>query len=208
MLTVPSTAHSSLRADPLDQPQDATYDPYSGTIHVLCGGETVRSFNVFLKEIPAALGPAAWPSRTSSQVVDGEIQLEVWSGRMLRIPIEQGTMQLEGGAWEDPPRLTWGPGWALVDWRTADPQIHLQWRAVGADDAPGGIQETTPICDRWDGLRRRAWLKGLKAGERLQLRYRPSGLSFPHREWTRWQELTVPEVDPAGARPTVGLSRG
>lgn len=193
---------------PLDTPEDATYDPSSGTIHVLCAGPAVRSFNVFLKEIPAALELASWPTEPASVTVDGELHLPVWSGRVLRIQVEPGTMVLSGGSWEDPPRLTWGPGWALVEWRTADPQFLLQWRRLGEDGSRGELQEETPVCDRWDGVRRRAWLKSLKAGERLELRYRPSGLSFPPRDWTSWQELVVPDVDPAGARPTVGLPTG
>ena len=187
----------------LDQPKKVAYDPHRGVIQVLCAHDQVRFFDAFLREIPAPPGAVVWPLHSVEATSIGLLALEVWSGRRLSIDPEAGTMALAGSPWEDPPLLTWGPGWALVEWRTADPQIGLEWRRVGEDTVTYQVAR----CDRWDGLRRRAWLEGLHAGERILLRYRPSGRYFPPRDWTRWQEFVVPLVDPAGARPSAELPR-
>lgn len=186
---------------PLGAPTRVAYDAHRGLIQVECARQELRYFNVFLEETTAPPTPIAWPAIGVKPITPGFLELDVWSGRHLNIDVAAGIMMLSGSTWEDPPLLTWGPDWASVTWRTADSESVLQWRRAGEES----VQEVTAVCDPWDGLKRRVWLKTLKAGERIELRYRPSGLFFPSRFWTEWQEFEVPRVDPAGDRPTSRL---
>jgi len=185
----------------LDAPTRVAYDPLQGLIQVECKAQELRYFNVFLLETEAPATPIRWPDSAADSNASTFLQLDVWSGRHLSIDVAAGSMQLSASAWEDPPRLTWGPNWASVTWRTADLHSVLQWR----HHAQSSITEVLAVCDSFDGLKRRVWLKTLKAGERIELRYRPSGIFFPPRTWTAWQEFEVPQVDPAGSRPTLRL---
>ena len=186
---------------PLESPRRVAYDPHAGLIQVECAQGTLRYFNAFLRETvpPAQIIP--WPNIDGKLDSTGLLGLDVWAGRHLSIDVAAGDMHLSGSTWEDPPLLTWGPNWASVTWRTADLESVLQWRRLGEKSH----QEITAVCDSWDGLKRRVWLKTLKAGERIELRYRPSGLYFPPRAWTEWEVFEVPFVDPAGGRPTSRL---
>ncbi|MDA0666792.1 MAG: hypothetical protein O3A95_00200 [Planctomycetota bacterium] len=186
---------------PLEAPTRVAYNAHRGLIQVECAGQELRYFNVFLEETAAPPIAIAWPVIGAKPATPGLLELDVWSGRHLSIDVAAGSIMLSGSSWEDPPLLTWGPDWASVTWRTADSESVLQWRRAGEES----VQEITAVCDSWDGLKRRVWLKTLKAGERIELRYRPSGLFFPPRSWTEWQEFEVPKVDPSGNRPTSRL---
>ncbi|MFK5954992.1 MAG: hypothetical protein QM477_00950 [Planctomycetota bacterium] len=200
-LTILPAAHQPSAQRLLDSPSRVAYDPMQGLIQVECKAQELRYFNAFLLETEAPAAPIPWPTPAPESHSSRLLQIDVWSGRQLNIDVRAGSMQLSGSAWEDPPMLTWGPDWASVTWRTADPQSVLQWRRHGRSP----IQEVTAVCDSFDGLKRRVWLETLKAGERIDLRFRPSGFFFPARSWTTWQEYEVPQVDPAGNRPTSRL---
>lgn len=170
---------------------------------LLCeGGARVRVFDPWLREHEGRAA-AEMPPGGTAPAPDGACEVPLWSGRVLRADAA-GRLEILPTWWETAPRLQWGPGWAAVELRNAQPLAALWWRRSG--DA-----ELRPVpfaCDRFDGAAQRAVLHGLEPGERIEIALPPLRPEFPPRAAPSWEAFTVPAVAPDGARPTSEWPRG
>ena len=182
---------------PLQEPLRAVWLPQRAEIWVLeADAEQPRVFDPWLREKVGAAANAQMPA-------GGGLELPVWSRRTLSVDPELGTMSLGPAPWEREPVLRWGPGWGVVELRSAFPAAPLRWRRPGE-----GRQHVAQFrVEAMDALIQRAWIEGVSAGETIEVLLIPPRPVFPPAPEPEWVELQVPEVDPAGARPTAAWPR-
>lgn len=203
-----SVALAPQDAAPLSAIKAAAYRDDLAQVWFLCGdGDEpyVRVFDAALRE-GQRLSAAAWPAgagdRADARVgvrpaADGTLTLPAWGGRALHLD-GAGRLRLGAHFWESAPRIEWGPGWAAVELRCARPVTALRWRLAGAEGAESTVAFRS---DRHDGIRQRAHLRGLAAGAEIEILLPEALPTFPPRA-EKWERFRVPEVDPAGTRPT------
>ena len=158
----------------------------------------VRVFDAWLREQPARAA-AEMPPQGVVPESSGALELALWPGRRLQLT-EVGELVMLPASWETVPVVHWGKGWASVEMRCARPLEPLLWRHVG--DAEIHVVEFH--ADPCDGARRRAFLRGISAGERLELALPDLQPRFPPRLTPRWEALTAPEsgADATSAWPS------
>lgn len=185
--------------DPLFAVELALHRADLAQVWFLCGDgdePSIRTFDAGLRE-GARRAATDWPGGGIAPATDGTLSLGVWGGRTLRLDAA-GRLQMQAQFWESPPRVEWGPGWATVELRVARPLTALQWRRVAET---GAAQAVAFRSDRFDGIRQRAHLRGLTPGEEIEILLPDALPSFPPSA-PKWERFRVPEVDPAGSRPT------
>ena len=170
------------------------WDPGSGEVRVRTAEGALVAFDVFLRPLERASGPLP---ADAVAVEGGWAAAPAWAGRTLSLDARAGVLRLGPASWEVPARLRWGPGWLCVEFRGAQPGGELRWSTAGRDGT------TRFRCDRADGLWQRAWVEGLEPGQVLSLQWSPTVRVWPTGSAAVPQrDLTIPEVDPAGERPT------
>lgn len=183
--------------------QRALWRPERAEFWLLCaesdgrGGDSVRVrvFDPWLNE--RAASSERMPEGGRAPESDGRLDLPAFAGhRLLASP--EGQLILSRRPWESAPRVVWGPGWAAVEVRSTVPLQSLSWRRAG--DAQIFV---APIAgEAQDGILQRAHLRGLDAGETIEIALPATRWTFPPAAAPRWQRFVVPGVDPAGPRPT------
>lgn len=181
----------------------ALWRPERAEFWLLCdetdgrGGDVVRVrvFDPWLNERAPAGEPM--PDGGLAASADGSLDLPAFAGhRLLADP--NGQLTLSRRPWESAPRVVWGPGWATVEVRSTVPLRSVSWRRVG--DAQIFV---APVRgEAQDGILQRAHLRGLDAGETIEVALPATRWTFPPAATPRWQTFVVPGVDPAGPRPT------
>ncbi len=92
-------------------------------------------------------------------------------------------------SWEAEPSVEFGGNWVTVRFRSARPLgPYLEWKS-----ADGILHLAEVMADRKDPLVQRAFLRGIKEGEVLQVRHLPQEFTYPARRWTPWKEYTMPK---------------
>jgi len=181
----------------------ALWRPERAELWLLCreedgrGGsaERVRVFDPWLNERAVPAEPMPEGGQLAAE--DGALELPVWAGHRLRAGAD-GRLTLSRRPWETAPRVVWGPGWAAVEMRSTVPLKSLSWRRAG--DAQIFV---APIAgETLDGILQRAHLRGLDAGETIEIALPATSWTFPPSAAPRWRSFVVPGVDPAGPRPT------
>lgn len=185
-----------------DQPlaglQRALWRPERAELWLLCrdagGSATVRVFDPWLREREAPV--EAMPEGGSVAEADGSLDMPAWAGHRLRADAT-GHLTLSRRPWETAPRIVWGPGWAAVEIRGTVPLTVVPWRREG--DAE--IHLAAVAGETLDGILQRAHLRGLTAGEVVEVALPPTRWEFPLPTLPVWQRFVVPAVDPSGPRP-------
>lgn len=175
----------------------ALWRPERAELWLLCrvdGSETLRVFDPWLREREAPILPM--PEGGAAARDDGSLRMPAWAGHDL-VATAKGELSLSRRAWETRPRVTWGPGWAAVEVRSTVPLRSVPWRRAG--DAEIHLAAVTG--ESLDGILQRAHLRGLAAGETIEIALPPTRWTFPEPP-PRWVSFAVPAVDPAGPRPT------
>ncbi len=195
-LAVLATAGGRQEPAPLRGLQRALWRPERVELWLSCreaGAERIRVFDPWLRERAAASEPM--PEGGAAPGADGSLELPVWGGRRLRADAS-GRLTLLAQPWESPPRLVWGPGWAAVEVRTTVPLDAARWRRTSEI----AFRRAPFRADRGDGILQRAHLRGLAAGESIEIALPPHLLTFPLPDPLPVRTFTVPESEPAGDR--------
>lgn len=205
LVAAPALLAPALPTQPAQEPaplrgvRRAAWNDAAGELLLLCdepGGSRLRRFDPWLRELEPG-DPARMPAAGAAPGADGALECPLWPGRRLRLEPD-GAMRVLPAWWETSPRLRWGPGWAAVELRNGRPLAALAWRRAG--DAE--LHTEAFSCDRFDGAAQRAFLRGIDAGERIEIALPALQPEFPPRSGPRWAAFTVPAVDPDGGRPT------
>jgi hypothetical protein len=137
------------------------------------------------------------PDGGTAAAPDAACEVPLWGMRRVQAGAD-GVLRVLPLWWETTPRLHWGPGWAAVELRAAQPLPALLWRRAGEAE----LHVETFVADRFDGALQRASLFGLTAGERIEIALPARQPLFPPRTEPEWHPFVVPAVAPEGARPT------
>lgn len=182
---------------PLAGLERALWRPELAELWLLCrvdGVEKLRVFNPWLQELEPPR--EAMPEGGATAAADGSLDMAAWAGHRLECTAD-GRMLLSWRPWESAPRLVWGPGWAALELRSTVPLTAVPWRRVG--DAE---MHVVPVRgESADGILQRAHLRGLAAGEAIEIGMPPTRWVFPQPTALEWRRFVVPAVDPAGERP-------
>jgi hypothetical protein len=197
-LAVLAIAGGHQAPEPLRGLQRALWRPARAELWLLCrdsaGAERIRVFDPWLREREAASEPM--PEGGAAPRADGSLELPVWGGRRLHAD-PAGRLTLLAQPWESAPRVVWGPGWAAIEVRTTVPLDAARWRRSGEI----AFHRAPFRADRGDGILQRAHLRGLAAGESIEVALPPHLLTFPQPDPPPVRTFTVPESEPAGDRP-------
>jgi hypothetical protein len=186
-------------ATPLRGLERALWREDRAELWILCAepdGPRVRVFDPWLRE-RAARPAAEMPDGGTTAAPDAACEVPLWGMRRLQAGAD-GVLRVLPLWWETTPRLHWGPGWAAVVLRAAQPLPALLWRRAGEAE----LHVETFVADRFDGALQRASLFGLTAGERIEIALPARQPLFPPRTEPEWHPFVVPAVAPEGARPT------
>jgi hypothetical protein len=202
-----SLAPSPAPPDPLQNVTSLRWIARQGYLEVLAeGGQVEYRFDHHLQlsrsrqvDPKAEREPAAADS--VAQGLDQRLQIRGPGGRLVHWDPEQEILRMSPSSWEKTGSLEWGPDWARVEFRSARTLgPWLQWM-----DAKGQMHLVRVESSGSDPAQQIAYLRGLPSGQTIRLRHRPLDYRYPMRKWTEWVDLVVPEVDPAGLRPTSRL---
>jgi hypothetical protein len=201
------SAQGARPMDPLQNVTSMRWIARQGYLEVIADpGKTEYRFNHHLQLTGArAVGSdqTVEPAAADSVATGQEKLLEIRGpgGRTIRWHPDRQILVMSPSTWENTGEFEWGPDWARVEFRSGRSLgPWLQW--INAQ----GQMNLVRITEQWpDPTRQRAYLRDIHGGQAIRLRHRPLGYQYPHRPWTEWVDLVVPEVDPAGLRPTSRL---
>lgn len=186
-------------AAPLRGLERALWRAERAELWMLCAepaGPRVRVFDPWLREREPR--PASeMPEGGTAAAADGACEAPLWGMRRMHAGAD-GVLRVLPLWWETAPRLHWGPGWAAVELRNAQPLPALLWRRAGEAE----LHVEPFLTDRFDGAMQRASLTGLAAGERIEIALPARQPRFPPRAEPEWRPFVVPAAAPEGARPT------